>query len=543
MKQFLFLLIFLPLLLKSQTPTIGLINHTNESSDGYILFTPNGYTSTYLIDKCGYLVKEWTGVYKPANSVYLNENGELIRPGNLNNSAFALGGGAGGIIVKKSWENEVLWSYSVSTNLRCFHHDVYPLPNGNILAIVWQKMNKIAAINAGRDSTKIGQFLWDEQIVEIKPIGNDSAEIVWQWNLWDHLIQDYDPSKENFGIVADHPEKINVNIFSTTPMLGDWVHLNSVAYNEDKDQIIVSSRIFSEIWIIDHSTNTLEASGSSGGNAGKGGDLLFRWGNPQNYQHGTSQDQKLFGQHSAHWIDNDKKDGGKIMVFNNGKDRPEGDFSSVEIINPIMINQYQYAMDLNGKFLPDTAEWIYSDQPETHLFSANISGAMRVENGNTIICDGDNGHFYEIDTLGNKLWEYINPVNSAGPQSQGSTISLNSVFRIHQYPLDYQGFTGRTLLPWMPLETNPYNNNCEMISTSIKENQITASLIIFPNPGDGRINFNETVNQNIKVCSPEGKIIANYEAPINELDLQFLDSGIYFLIGNKGGMVKIVITH
>ena len=231
MKYIFILILFSALSGASQEPTIGLIKHDSNATKGYILFTPNGYTSTYLIDKCGYLVKEWTDNYNPANSVYIDNNGNLIRPGNLNNTAFAAGGGAGGIIEKKSWENQLLWSYTISTNLRCQHHDIYPMPNGNILAIVWQKRNKAAAISAGRDTTKIGLFLWDEQIVEINPIGTDSAEIVWQWHLWDHLIQDFDPAKNNYGVVADHPEKVNINYFSKTPLIGDWVHLNSVAYN------------------------------------------------------------------------------------------------------------------------------------------------------------------------------------------------------------------------------------------------------------------------------------------------------------------------
>ncbi|GIR57077.1 MAG: hypothetical protein CM15mP64_4890 [Candidatus Neomarinimicrobiota bacterium] len=35
---------------------------------------------------------------------------------------------------------------------------------------------------------------------------------------------------------------------------GDWKHLNSIDYNEDLDQIIISSRHHDEIYIIDHST-------------------------------------------------------------------------------------------------------------------------------------------------------------------------------------------------------------------------------------------------------------------------------------------------
>ena len=82
----------------------------------------------------------------------------------------------------------------------------------------------------------------------------------------------------------------------------DWLHINSVAYNPDLDQIMLSVFEFSEIWIIDHGTTTAEAAGHEGGKYGKGGDLLYRWGNPRAYRAGTVKDQKLFGQHNAHWI-------------------------------------------------------------------------------------------------------------------------------------------------------------------------------------------------------------------------------------------------
>ncbi|MGC8644373.1 MAG: hypothetical protein ACP5XB_31305, partial [Isosphaeraceae bacterium] len=58
------------------------------------------------------------------------------------------------------------------------------------------------------------------------------------------------------------------------------------------DQILLSVHSFSEIWIIDHGTTTAEAATHKGGRSGKGGDLLYRWGNPQAYRAGTAADQQ-----------------------------------------------------------------------------------------------------------------------------------------------------------------------------------------------------------------------------------------------------------
>ena len=80
------------------------------------------------------------------------------------------------------------------------------------------------------------------------------------------------------------------------------MHVNAVAYNAELDQIVLSSPHFNEIWIIDHGTTTEEAKGHTGGRWGKGGDILYRWGNPRAYRNGTKLDQRLFYQHNIQWI-------------------------------------------------------------------------------------------------------------------------------------------------------------------------------------------------------------------------------------------------
>ena len=135
--------------------------------------------------------------------------------------------------------------------------------------------------------------------IEVAHDGSSGGEIVWEWHIWDHLIQDYDPSKNNYGSIAEHPELIDVNMIEVAGggpggggpggggrpggAGGDWFHVNGVDYNAELDQIAFSSRHTSEIYIIDHSTTTEEAAGHTGGNSGMGGDIMYRWGNPSNY--------------------------------------------------------------------------------------------------------------------------------------------------------------------------------------------------------------------------------------------------------------------
>ena len=144
--------------------------------------------------------------------------------------------------------------------------------------------------------------------------------------MWDHTVQDADPNRANYGDPAEHPELVDINGDQETPQISqeelarlqtlgyvpedaapedlesDFMHTNAIAYNAALDQIAVSVLRFNEIWIIDHSTTTAETAGHTGGRWGRGGDLLYRWGNPRTYGRGGKDDQRLFGQHDIRWV-------------------------------------------------------------------------------------------------------------------------------------------------------------------------------------------------------------------------------------------------
>ena len=110
---FTFFLICLFISAKAQQ-TVGMFSNTQGAFDGYVLFAPNLSTATYLIDKCGYLVHQWTSTHQPGQSVYLLEDGNLLRPGKNNNAVFNAGG-TGGVIEKFNWSSSLLWSYTISS--------------------------------------------------------------------------------------------------------------------------------------------------------------------------------------------------------------------------------------------------------------------------------------------------------------------------------------------------------------------------------------------------------------------------------------------
>ena len=429
MKKILILLFFIISIndcIKSQT--VGLFQHSSGSNDdGYVLFAPMSYTKTYLIDKCGKQVNSWTSTYNPGLSASLMTDGILLRTGSTVNSNFNAGG-KGGILQKIDWNSNVVWSYTISNTLECQHHDALPLDNGNILTIIWEKKTTAEAIAAGRNPSTLGTELWSEKIVELHPTGINTADIVWEWKVWDNLIQDYDATKPNFGVVADHPELINLNYVGSGPLgEADWLHINSVDYNPQFNQVMLSVHDFSEIWIIDR-------------DLGANGTIVYRWGNPLVYKRGTTVNQKLFVQHNAQWIKSGLKHAGDILIFNNGGGRPGGNYSSLDIINPPVDANGNYTISPGLSFAPDSAYWSYKDSVPANFYATNISGVQELNNGNFLYCNGPSGNFFEIDSLKRRVWKYVNPVNASGPIIQGNIPTMNTTFRCSFYNSNFGFF-------------------------------------------------------------------------------------------------------
>lgn len=410
--------------------------------DGYTLFAPLQLTSTYLIDLDGQVVHQWESDYTPGNAVYLLEDGTLLRTGSVGrgvNSTFTAGG-AGGQIQILSWGSEILWDFQYSSDRYLQHHDATMLPNGNVLFIAWDFKTREEAIAAGRNPALLAEgALWPDHLLEVKPVGPSDGQIVWEWHVWDHLIQDFDPAKANYGAVAERPERIDVN-YAQGRGGADWNHANSVAYNASLDQILLSVHNFNEIWVIDHGTSSEEAAGSSGGRYGRGGDLLYRWGNPQTYRAGNRADQQLFGQHDAQWIAQGLPGEGHFVLFNNGMGRPQGAYSTVEEIVPPIDAEGRYALITGSAYDPSAPVWTYAAEAPMEFYSQNISGVQRLPNGNTLICSGAQGRFFEVTSDKQVVWEYLNPF--AGPPT-GQRPGSNDVFKVRRYAPDYAGLADK----------------------------------------------------------------------------------------------------
>ena len=403
--------------------------------EGYTLFSSNELNVfnaeyehyTLLINNSGDTINYWSHERGVASISYLLNDSTLLYPFRVENPSMC-NGGVGGGIIHYSWWGDILWQYEFANDIYQHHHDITPLPNGNILLLVWERHTAFQDEESeyyggiGKGWAEMGRVevqnplnqMWSEAIFEIQKVGTDGINVVWEWHIWDHLIQDVNPDLPNYGIVSNHPEVLNINYGvvgdSSAGMCGasaDWIHFNAIDYNSELDQIVVSSRYNNEIYIIDHSTTTEEAAGHSGGISGKGGDFLYRWGNPNTYDQGTSADQILEAQHGVNWISEGYPGEGNLILFNNFHgdwlSLPVNDWESAvyEIETPLMENM-EYQLNEEGVFGPSEPVWVVIGD----FFSFIQSGAFRLPNGNTLITVTTEARILEVNSNGDIVWEY-----------------------------------------------------------------------------------------------------------------------------------------
>jgi len=457
--------------------------------DGYLFIAPLKSRFSYLLDGEGKELHSWESAYFPGAGTRLMEDGSIMRCGRLIDPPSFVAGGQGGRIQRIAWDGTLVWDFEFASTEHLHHHDAMPMPNGHVLLIAWEIHTAEEALARGRDPElqKDAEF-WPDWILEVAPEGATGGNIVWEWHAWDHMIQDRDPALALFGSVADNPHRIDVNgdrdpveksdaekaaeaaAMAAVGYAGDapppppkdgpppggppldgpppggdpppgapgreadWMHTNAIVYHADLDLIAISVRRFSEAWVIDHSTTTAEAATGAGGRHGRGGDLLYRWGNPRAHKGGGNDDQILFKQHHVQWIPNGFPGGGNLLCFNNGDGRPAGKWSSVE--------EWRMPIDAAGRISagPVTPDWSWKAAEPESFYSGFISGVERLPNGSTLITEGISGRLLEVASDGSLVWEWSNPFGGeeeptdTGPSAR---VPPKALFRASKLPLDH----------------------------------------------------------------------------------------------------------
>jgi hypothetical protein len=192
---------------------LGLAINDSKALKGYTLLSTMNSKSIYLLDNDARVVHTWKPEVNSMHCCYLLPNGHLLRPGELGGKEKSFGGGPAplGRIQEFTWDGDIVWDYTFFNDKQLPHHDICRLPNGNVLMVVWEKKTAEECVAAGRKPELVSKYLLPDSLLEVKPTGKNTGDIVWEWHLWDHLVQDHDSSKANFGVVADHPELVDAN--------------------------------------------------------------------------------------------------------------------------------------------------------------------------------------------------------------------------------------------------------------------------------------------------------------------------------------------
>lgn len=398
----------------------GVLRYDKDNSyGGYTLISPMGSRTVYLIDMEGYLVHTWETEFTPGYYAILLENGNLLR-GATQRGAPAPIGGAAGLVQEIDWDGNVVWEYKLLTENEVHHHCFARMPNGNTLLLAWERKSTDEFIAKGRDPKKIpvtgpgfgGSYQNDFWVDFVREV-NTAGETVWEWHVWDHL--------------GTGPYQYDINYTLRDTMSGnsgiyDWTHFNSVEYIPDNDQVLLSSRNFSEFYVIDHKT----------------GKMVYRWGNKSAYGQGEAPsflnngDQKMFGNHNATYLGRNR-----FLIFDNGSERPEGNRSAV--------------LEVDAR--TGNIEWQYTAPTSNSFYTARQGGAQRLPNGNTFITSANSGHLFEVTQDKQVVWDYVSPFTGQDQIScfLGTGSAFNMIHRAYRYGADYPGLKDKDLSERKPL--------------------------------------------------------------------------------------------
>ncbi len=200
---------------------------------GYTWFGARG--KTYLLDMEGRVVHTWPVGTNP----HLLSNGHVLDAAKDDPSGF-------GGFIEVDWSGNTAWQYTEVRTNYAPHHDFTRIFNPKLnayttLYIANKTVTHDQAIAAGCDPAN-GPYTGAQMdaIVEVDLAGN----IVWEWWFFDHAIQDLDATKANYvgagKTIADYPGRLNLNL-PGRPVRRDWLHCNSIDYNQALDQIVINS--------------------------------------------------------------------------------------------------------------------------------------------------------------------------------------------------------------------------------------------------------------------------------------------------------------
>ena len=423
-------------------PTEVIYSDPEKVAPGYLLFSAwprlEEHEYTYLVDTEGNVVHKWKSITPEyaGRGFFMEKTARLTETGSIIqglSSAPAPGHRYEGerVLQELDWDGNLVWEFSDPREGYLYHHNFKRIWNNHLndWTIIFTSqfpMTQEQAVAAGADPS----VEWDaapDGVVEVDMDGN----IVWEWWSLDHVIQDVNPDWPNYGVLAEHPERFDLNWGAG--LTGDFKASKALA-------------------------------------AGPKGDIIFRWGNPALYDSGEAPsynpdgdvssegDRMLFHHHDTQWVKEGLPGAGNFLIFDNGSRRAGAYYSVLLEVNPYdgAYPDAPYLPEMEAGGPANQIVWSFQSVYPNSFYSRNISGAQRLANGNTLGVAGRAGHIFQVTREGEVVWEYIVPILSGLPEGSApsdiykkvmSDADDNSIFTAHWISPDHPGLAGKDLAP------------------------------------------------------------------------------------------------
>jgi len=356
-----------------------IIYDPSKAYNGYTLFAPHASMDVFLINMKGQVVHHWKMPTTLGSDVRLLPNGNQIRIHKTGEEPTAFLGTGGKELVEVDWQGNVVWKYEDLY----MHHDFCCMKNGNTLLNRYVKIpSEISSkVKGGIPGTELEDGMWGAAFQEI----SSDSKVVWEWFGYEHM----DPE---------------IDVHCPLCRRTIWGYVNGLDTFPNGD-IVASFRYLNTLAIIDR----------------QNGKIKWRWGT-----------HELGHQHNPTVQGN-----GNILAFDNGYHRIPPDER-----NPTHLTDgYSRVIEVNPK--TNKIEWEYKADNLHGFYSAVCSGAERLPNGNTLICESTSGRIFEVTPEGEIVWEFISPFY----EFKSSLGWTNFIFRAHRYGSDFPGLKGKDIDP------------------------------------------------------------------------------------------------
>jgi len=345
----------------------GVVIHIpGEVQAGYNMYCCERCPHIFLIDMAGNIVHRWT---YPGRRGARWHHAILLPDGDIVAVAKEPNG-----LVRLDWNSEVLWEKAMAA-----HHEVVLAPDSTLYVIVAEKrmyrdleVEFPTILNLTLDGDEIGTWSAFEHLDDIR------ANFDRRWFL-DTILDSMITQKKKDRLL----EPISRRVHPATgeprgKILYDYFHMNTISIVPETPlgesdprfkpgNLLICFRNVNQIAVLDRTT----------------GEILWAWGE------GIME----WPHHPTMLTD------GNILVFDNGSRRG---YSKVLEIDPVT----------------GTIQWEYAGIPPASFYSFSRSSAQRLPNGNTLICEGDEGRVFEVNPAGKTVWKWLNTTTPEGYREQ-----------------------------------------------------------------------------------------------------------------------------